>query len=232
VAGVLLAQVAAQVAAQGLKLHSGSVALDCVLAFILFTFTDYWSHRLFHGRTFWPLHRMHHSATEMTALTLWRNHPTAPVLEVFFKVWPLMLFDAPAAVVAGVGLGVQVYQHLVHSNIAWHWGWFGRWVLQPPAAHRLHHAMDPVLHDRNLGIPVVWDRLFGTWADPRQAGPHLAIGVADSATNTGRLHLEAWQDLKDCAWQVRQVLAAGWHRSRAAFAPGTASGKAPPPPPG
>lgn len=197
VVGALTAMLVAEVAQAGVRLHTGIVALDVALAFVVFTLADYASHRLFHTRAFWPLHRMHHSATEMTALTLWRNHPVAPAIEAFFKVVPFLLFDVPAAAVTVIGLVVLAYQHLIHSNIGWHWGWFGRWVLLPPSAHRIHHSTDPALYGRNLGIPAIWDRLFGTFTDPRLGTPDLPVGVTDVPTNTGRPHVEAWADLKE-----------------------------------
>jgi sterol desaturase/sphingolipid hydroxylase (fatty acid hydroxylase superfamily) len=192
---VLMAQLIVMCGLFGLRLHTGSVIADVALAFVLFTFTDYWCHRFFHTRTFWPLHRMHHSATEMTSLNLWRNHPVAPAFEAFFKVWPFALFDLPPLAVTGIGLVVLAYLHLIHSNIGWHWGWFGRWILIPPAGHWMHHSDDPNLYGRNLGIPVIWDRLFGTFADPRLAVGVERLGVSDAEANTGRLHVEAWRDL-------------------------------------
>ncbi|WP_431284864.1 sterol desaturase family protein [Humitalea sp. 24SJ18S-53] len=191
----LTAQLVADFTAQGLRIRTGSVPVDIALAFVLFTFADYWSHRFFHTRTFWPLHRIHHSATEMTSLTLWRNHPVAPAIEAFFKVWPFALFDVPALAVTLIGFALLAYLHLIHSNIGWHWGWFGRWILIPPAGHWIHHAHDAELHGRNLGIPVIWDRLFGTFADPRLASGVHRLGVSDAASNTGRPHAEVWHDL-------------------------------------
>ena len=203
VVGALTAMLVAEVAQAGVRFRTGHVALDVALAFLVFTLADYASHRMFHTRAFWPLHRMHHSATEMTALTLWRNHPVAPAIEAFFKVVPFLLFDVPAAAVAVIGLIVLIYLHLIHSNIGWHWGWFGRWVLLPPSAHRIHHSTDPALYGRNLGIPVIWDRLFGTFTDPRLGTLDMPVGVTDVPTNTGRPHMEAWADLKEWVGGLR-----------------------------
>jgi sterol desaturase/sphingolipid hydroxylase (fatty acid hydroxylase superfamily) len=178
-----------------LRIHSGSLVVDSVLAFLLFTFCDYWNHRLQHCRPLWPLHRIHHAADELTVLTLWRQHPSIAAIEPFIKVWPLALFDIPTGIVAAVGMITVAYEHLIHSNLRWDWGWFGRWVLIPPIGHRLHHNIDPTCQWKNLGIPVIWDRLFGTWDGG--VPPNEQLGIADVAYNTGRLHREVWRDLMD-----------------------------------
>jgi sterol desaturase/sphingolipid hydroxylase (fatty acid hydroxylase superfamily) len=178
-----------------LRIRTGSLLLDSALAFLLFTFCDYWNHRLQHRAPLWPLHRIHHGATEFTVLTLWREHPAIAAVEPLIKLWPLVLFDIPAATVAVVGMVTIAYEHLIHSNLRWDWGWFGRWVLIPPMGHRLHHHIDPARQQKNFGIPVLWDRAFGTWDG--SAPPDELLGVGDVAYNTGALHRELWRDLTD-----------------------------------
>ncbi len=176
-----------------LKIRTGSFWGDLSLYFVALTFFDYWTHRLFHMKPLWYLHRMHHSATEMTVLTLWRGHPAAPVVESVLRTWPLALFDMSAACTALIAYFVVSYEYLIHSNLPWTWGWFGRWVLIPPAGHRIHHSSDPAHVSVNLGIVVLWDRLFGTW---RGSGIGTeSIGVVGVPYNSGRYLEEAWRDL-------------------------------------
>ncbi|HEY0420925.1 MAG TPA: sterol desaturase family protein [Acetobacteraceae bacterium] len=215
--GAGLGQVMAAMGAAGWRLNTGQVAVDSCLALLLFTFCDYWNHRIQHMRLFWPLHRMHHSATEMTVLTLWRTHPASSAIEPFLKVWPLALFDIPAGIVSAVGLGVVFYVHLAHSNLRWDWGWFGRWVLIPPAGHRLHHSTHPDHMGKNLGIPVLWDRLFGTY-DP---GPlkDERLGVDDAEYNTGNLPRELLRDLGDFGRAARGMIPSRRHGATGPAAP-------------
>src|SRR5262245_27379371 len=49
------------------------VQVACYL--LIYTFFDYWAHRLDHSPLFWPLHRYHHSAQEFCILTSDRVHP-------------------------------------------------------------------------------------------------------------------------------------------------------------
>ena len=189
-----LARMVSDLAVGGWQLSTGYAAMDAMFAFLLFTLSDYCAHRLFHMRRFFPLHRMHHSANEMTVATLWRKNPGVAMIEAFFKVWPFMLFNVPFGIVTGVGLSVMAYDTLIHSNIPWTWGWFGRWVLHPPAAHRLHHSIDPQHLNRNLGSIVFWDRLFNTWMDPRIVVTQ--VGVDGGPDNTGNLLGEILRDLR------------------------------------
>jgi sterol desaturase/sphingolipid hydroxylase (fatty acid hydroxylase superfamily) len=72
---------------------------------------------------------------------------------------------------------------LIHSRIDSDWGWIGRWVVQSPTHHRLHHVLDistrPVGH---FSMTPIWDRLFGTWRG--DADQSLVIGV-DTAYRHG-----------------------------------------------
>jgi sterol desaturase/sphingolipid hydroxylase (fatty acid hydroxylase superfamily) len=198
IVSALLVGMVSAIAGNGWRISTGDLLLDCVLAFLLFTLSDYAGHRFLHTRVFFALHRMHHTATEMSVVTLWRNNPGVAVIESLYKVWPLALFDIPVGIVTGVGLGVLAYEHLIHSNIRWTWGWFGRWILHPPAAHWLHHSIDPNHFNCNLGTIVLWDRLFGTWVDPRTAMGQL--GIAGGAYNTGNFFGEIVRDLRTFAF--------------------------------
>ncbi|MCV5341983.1 sterol desaturase family protein, partial [Escherichia coli] len=60
--------------------------------------------------------------------------------------------------------------------------------------HRLHHAVDPGLHGRNLATLLpVWDRLFGTRARV-PAGAVPACGLDDRAPTASLLDalLQPW----------------------------------------
>lgn len=186
-----------------LRIRTGSLVLDTALAFLVFTFCDYWNHRLQHRQPLWSLHRVHHAAEEMTVLTLWRAHPTISAVEPLFKLWPLALFDVPAETVAVIAMLTVTYVHLIHSNLRWDWGWFGRWILIPPIGHRLHHHIDQENQGKNLGIPVLWDRLFGTW-DGRHP-PDERLGISDVPYNHS-MPREMWRDLVDFLRECRRFV--------------------------
>jgi sterol desaturase/sphingolipid hydroxylase (fatty acid hydroxylase superfamily) len=87
----------------------------------------------------------------------------------------------------------MVYQLLVHSNIRSDWGWFGRWVLISPAAHRIHHSSKPEHYNKNISVLVIWDRLFGTW----YAGnvPAEQLGIVDKGYGSKNFLVHSVHDL-------------------------------------
>lgn len=144
------------------------------LGFAAYSFFDYWAHRAGHSRLFWPLHRYHHAAQEMVVLNGGRQHP-AGFLAVFFLNIPMPLLGMGAEAMLWVNLGVTVLGFLIHSRLETDFGWIGRYVLQSPRHHRLHHKLDMTEQTGFFAMMPVWDRLFGGWND--QNGVHVAIGV-------------------------------------------------------
>ncbi|MDE8350051.1 MAG: sterol desaturase family protein [Acidocella sp.] len=96
----------------------------------------------------------------------------------------------------------QIYQLLVHSDVHWDWGWFGRWVLISPTAHRLHHSANPSHYGKNLSVLTIWDRLFGTW----YAGdvPVVALGVDQNIYNKSSFVMDCWKDYTQCFFEITQ----------------------------
>ena len=59
----------------------------------------------------------------------------------------------------------------MHTDLIGRLGPF-EWLFNTPAHHRVHHASNGEYLDRNYGgILIVWDRLFGTFADERPEAP-------------------------------------------------------------
>ena len=73
-------------------------------------------------------------------------------------------------------LSVMTIGLFIHSGIDSNWGWFGRWIIQSPNHHRLHHILDYKSNGvGHFAIAPIWDHLFGTWKG--EADQTLAIGV-------------------------------------------------------
>jgi sterol desaturase/sphingolipid hydroxylase (fatty acid hydroxylase superfamily) len=66
--------------------------------------------------------------------------------------------------------------YLIHTRITSDFGWIGRWVVQSPLHHRLHHKLDTTEPTSNFSLVPLWDRLFGTWAEADIA--RVKVGVA------------------------------------------------------
>ena len=155
--------------------------LQVVFYFLVYTFFDYWTHRLDHTPRFWPLHRYHHSASDFGVITAGRQHPAA-FTGLFVVNLPMAILGAPADVMIYVNVLVVGIGFLIHSKIDANWGWIGRWVIQSPNHHRLHHKLDMSHPTGHFAVAPIWDRLFGTWYGDADAS--IPIGV-DTPYNHG-----------------------------------------------
>lgn len=143
--------------------------------YVVYTFFDYWTHRIGHGRIFWPFHRFHHSATDFCIVTSMRQHP-ADFVSIFVINAPLAILGASTSVMIYVNIFVTIIGMIQHSNIDYDFGWLGKWIFQGPNEHRLHHVYDIETYKvGNFAIMPLWDRLFGTYVG--SSGPELVLGV-------------------------------------------------------
>ncbi len=190
--GVWLRQTVAHWAGFGLDIAGLPLAAQTALLFLLYSLFDYWSHRLDHSRAFWPLHRFHHSADDFTVLTAARTHP-AVFTAVVGTTLPGVLLGAAPEALADLSLLVMTLRLVIHSRIDSDFGWVGRWLLQSPRHHRLHHALNRL--SINLALVPVWDRLFGTWREARP-GP-MAIGVPTPYRQGAWIGPDIWRDYRE-----------------------------------
>jgi sterol desaturase/sphingolipid hydroxylase (fatty acid hydroxylase superfamily) len=149
--------------------------LQLPIYFAIYSFFDYWAHRTDHTKYMWPLHRYHHSAEDFGVVTSVRQHPAA-FTGIFVVNLPLAILGAPTDVMLYVNVLVVALGLLIHGKIDANWGWAGRWLVQSPNHHRLHHKLDMSRPTGHFAIMPIWDRLFGTWYEDRP-DPKLAIGV-------------------------------------------------------
>ncbi len=134
---------------------------------ILTTFINYWFHRFMHYFDWaWRSgHQLHHSAVRIDIASAMIFHPVDTLMQgVLGGLLAAGLLNATphAASWAGLfGFWVALYQHWNIRTPAWT-GWF----IQRPEAHMLHHERE--VHARNFGDMPLWDRLFGTYAEPEE----------------------------------------------------------------
>jgi sterol desaturase/sphingolipid hydroxylase (fatty acid hydroxylase superfamily) len=147
---------------------------EIVLAIVVLDFFDYLWHRANHRvRFLWRFHKAHHADTGMDVTTALRFHPgelliSALVKAAWIAIWgPLVvawfLFEAL------VSLCAQFH----HANIDFPDSverWLS-WIIVTPRFHAAHHAVDRHYGNANFStIFSLWDRLFGTWAEPAAGG--------------------------------------------------------------
>jgi sterol desaturase/sphingolipid hydroxylase (fatty acid hydroxylase superfamily) len=149
--------------------------LQILVYFHVYSFFDYWAHRLGHTHWFWPLHRYHHAAKDFCVVNAARNHP-AGFAGIFLINIPMPLLGASQQAMIWVNVATIALGFAIHSRIQSDWGWVGRCLLQSPAHHRLHHKLDMSQPTGFFGMIPLWDHLFGGWSKTATQAD-VAIGV-------------------------------------------------------
>jgi sterol desaturase/sphingolipid hydroxylase (fatty acid hydroxylase superfamily) len=138
-------------------------ALHILLYLFLTDFLNYWVHRGRHRVAWWwEFHKLHHSASELNAITMARGHPLDDATIAVVSAIPVALLGGSAGDSLILLTILGIHAGITHSMLPWDWGWFGRWVLRSPVGHRIHHSPLPDHRDTNFALFPIWDRIFGT----------------------------------------------------------------------
>lgn len=171
------------------------LAVQVAIYYTVYGFMDYWTHRWKHGRYLWPLHRYHHAAETFCVVTSDRVHPADHWSRLATVALVQAVLGVPIGVVIGVGVVEGVLQYARHSQLDWDFGWVGRYLVQSPAGHRLHHRLGEVTTNCNYGLMPIWDHLFGTWREAPKAA--YAIGVDHPYRHGAWTFDDVWRDYRD-----------------------------------
>ena len=154
------------------------VLLFTVFVFILDDITKYFVHRWMHKwPILWSLHKVHHSATKLTPLTIYRTHPLEGIVFSLRGAFTqgtsisifVYLFGNSVDLITILGVNIIVFtfniagSNLRHSHIGIrYWNWL-EYIFISPAQHQLHHSIAEAHHDKNFGASLaLWDWLFGS----------------------------------------------------------------------
>lgn len=138
---------------------------------LVYDFLYYWLHRAQHRFDgLWAIHKLHHTEAQVNVTTTLRVHWLEEVMKAFVIIFPVsLLFDAPPAAQGWLVGVLGVWLFFVHANLRFSFGPLS-WVLTSPAAHRIHHSLDPVQSNRNFAVIFpIWDIAFGTYLRPDNA---------------------------------------------------------------
>jgi sterol desaturase/sphingolipid hydroxylase (fatty acid hydroxylase superfamily) len=141
-------------------------------------FMLYWTHRIFHRRTLWRYHAIHHSAKDVDWTTAYRFHPVN-LLFGSLLVGAIMLFVGISPTVALFMVPFDTATaYFVHANLNWTLGPL-RYVVATPIFHRWHHTSPSEGGNANFApLFPLWDILFGTFYMPEGKVP-AHYGVDD-----------------------------------------------------
>ncbi len=151
--------------------HHWPLLAQMFMVFFLSEFIWYWFHRAEHRWAIvWRLsgHGAHHSFKRLGALNFGLNHP----LEMFVLVLPAALVELTFGVgiaVAGAAILGTTQASIAHANLDLNPRGIG-WLFTTNTYHIHHHSAVLEESNTNYGCSaIIWDRVFGTFADSRTA---------------------------------------------------------------
>jgi sterol desaturase/sphingolipid hydroxylase (fatty acid hydroxylase superfamily) len=173
--------------------------------FFLDDFIYYWFHRISHEcRFWWAAHVNHHSSQEYNLSTAVRQSWTSVVVGTWTPWVPLAFLGfPPSMILAEQGFNL-FYQFWIHTEAVKRMPRWFEYLFNTPSHHRVHHASNPRYLDRNYaGVLMLWDRMFGTFAEEREEEPPRYGIVKNIATfNPARIAFHEWAAI------VRELVAA------------------------
>ena len=189
------------------------VSLFTIFHFILEDFSKYIVHRLMHKwPVLWALHKVHHSATCLTPMTVFRTHPLEGVIfsirGSLTQAISISLFvfffgsNVDIATILGANIFIFAFNvagsNLRHSHIdISYWKWLERLIISP-AQHQVHHSALKQHHDKNFGASLaLWDWLFGSL--------HHFKALEKDFPNF-KFHIALSEPNKEDEWKVKEGL--------------------------
>lgn len=140
-----------------------------VLAFLLADLGYYIYHRAGHAVAgLWAIHGVHHQTEEFN-LSVAARHPWFSDFYSAIFYAPIPLFGVSSLQFFVAISLISFYSLSIHSKV---FRRPGLWAFTTPQTHILHHATNPRYMNHNYGAMfTLWDRLFGTHAEPDPAEP-------------------------------------------------------------
>jgi len=157
---------------------------------------------------------VHHSSEYFNLSTALSQTSTGVLFSWPFYL-PMALLGVPPVVFAVVALIDLLYQYWVHTELVGKLGTLDR-ILVTPSNHRVHHGQNDYCIDRNYGgILIIWDRLFGTFAEERDLEP-VVYGIRKPLNSFNAI----WGNLNvfDALWRRCRHASSLWQAIQVWFA--------------
>ncbi len=142
------------------------------LGFVAVEFVYYWEHRFSHTiRWLWATHAVHHSSEKLSLPSAVRLGWTGALSGGWLLFAPLVLVGFHPIMIAALFAFNLRYQFLLHTELVGKLGPL-EWIFNTPSHHRVHHASNREYLDKNFGgVLIIFDRMFGTFANEQQGAP-------------------------------------------------------------
>ncbi|MFT5710814.1 MAG: sterol desaturase/sphingolipid hydroxylase (fatty acid hydroxylase superfamily) [Halioglobus sp.] len=167
-----------------------------IAAYVVTDFFFYWLHRFIHEIRFgWAAHVNHHSSEEFNlGGTALRQSFAEPFMEALFYSPIVLLGFDPFMVLAALELNL-IYMFWIHTKSIGKLPRPVEWLLSTPSHHRVHHASNVQYLDKNYGGTfIIWDRLFGSFAQEQEA-PIFGIPDQIKTFNPIKASVHGWIEL-------------------------------------
>jgi len=167
-------------------------------------FTFYWHHRLSHEiRILWSAHVNHHSSITLNLATALRQSWGEQLYKFVWWLWLPLVGFPPLMMMMMMSISL-IYQYWVHTELIRKLPRWFEFIFNTPSHHRVHHASNVRYLDQNhAGILVIWDRMFGTFAEERDDDKPV-YGITKNI-NTYNLFKIATHELADIIRDVKRA---------------------------
>lgn len=184
-----------------LNLSRSTIVFSYTLVLWLFgDFASFYVHYLMHKIPFlWRFHKIHHAATVLNPITLYRIHPGELILNnvktiiVFGTTTGIFYYLANGKVGIMGFLGVNVFRfffllvgsNLRHSHVKLKFPLWLEHILISPYQHQVHHSDNQQHYNKNIGSHLaIWDWLFGTLITSKKVKKiKFGLGAAENAVH-------------------------------------------------
>jgi sterol desaturase/sphingolipid hydroxylase (fatty acid hydroxylase superfamily) len=138
-----------------------------ILCFLLIDLINYFIHRVSHAMPIlWRLHKIHHSDTEVKAITGLLHHPGEILVIYLLMISFFVVMGMPIVVIITYSIAYQIHAVFSHANIKipHKINTYFTHIIFMPDTHCIHHSVDMDEGNSNFGsIFPFWDKLFGTY---------------------------------------------------------------------
>lgn len=182
-------------------------ALTLLAADLCFYVFHFASH---HMGVFWADHSVHHSSRELDLSTNFRLSPIV-ALYAWVPSIPLLLLGLnPYLIVVCLALAND-FPFFLHTTRINKLPRPIEFIFNTPSHHRVHHGQEPRYRNKNFGgILIIWDRMFGTYAEEDKCCDFGSDAPVD-AKNPFVVVTRGWRDLhvslrQESSWRGRLSL--------------------------
>ncbi len=147
-----------------IEITAATVLIAIVMADLIY----YWEHRFLHRVNLgWATHTVHHSSPHFNISVAYRFGPFDGIAPLAFHL-PMALLGFPVFLILFAEGVVQIYQTFLHTEAVKKLPRPVEAIMNTPSHHRVHHGSNREYLDRNYGgVFIIWDRMFGTFAEEK-----------------------------------------------------------------